>query len=196
MASQSNKLRRSLNNISSNILSNQSADIRSYTAGHLNESHLFRPTQLENGHYWEGKEKKAYDASSKWPDSVIPLPLLISKSLRRNNQKKNQTEGAATQEKGYTKLPAITMRQRLEELPLSDKELALNFLKSQIKSSGNKYENMKNLFESDANAVALTKSYVFVNERRSVAYLERTLNEVGHYIFLLKALYLFFTLFS
>ena len=53
MSSQSNQPRISLSKISNQILNDQNADIQTYTSGHLNENHLWKPPEQKTHKPWD-----------------------------------------------------------------------------------------------------------------------------------------------
>ena len=78
MSSQSNKSKVSLNKISSYILAQQNIDIASYTSGHLNENHLWKPPESRSHQPWETSmvnlDKKEEQFSKSYGKFSLPLP--------------------------------------------------------------------------------------------------------------------------
>lgn len=59
MSSQSNKGKLSLSKISDRILGEQNKDIEAYTAGHLNENHLWKPPEQRTHQPWESAHQRS-----------------------------------------------------------------------------------------------------------------------------------------
>lgn len=213
MTSQSNETRISLNKISNYILNEQSQDIKAYTSGHLNENHLWKPPSQKSHKPWETALENSKNTSQTLtklrPKKSKNIPM---KSIGKSNteveivrnksatnqstgtklvsiKNLNQNESSISLNENLTnesfKLPKLTGSLEIN-LPLSDKEVALNMLNSVIFKGATKEEKFKNLtkFEKEV----LRKDDLVINNvlhsTDSAVYLEKKLNQVSKLIFI------------
>lgn len=121
-----------LNKISNRILGEQSIDIKTFTSGHLNESHLWKPPDQKTHKTWKSSLPKIIN-NDKEDTFEIDSNFKILKTLKRYEE---------------LKLPSIDTN---KQLPISDKEMALNILKSYASKGATKEEKFKNIqqYEKD-----------------------------------------------
>lgn len=121
-----NESRKSLNKISDKILGNQSIDIKRYTSGHLNENHLWKPDELKSHQTWKSSLPQIKNEDEK-ETFEIDENYKILKTLKRYED---------------LKLPSIEVN---KQLPVSDKEMAMNILKNYSSKGLTKEEKFKNI---------------------------------------------------
>ena len=171
MTSQNSNSRRSINKISSYILSEQNIDIGNYTSGHLNESHLWKPPETKSHQQWETSKKHNQDLTNTEKFHLNSLNNNLNNTILKNLKDKknnieaydvtiNEIKSADSFHKSFYKdtisnsgpnfiLPCLKKSETVLNFPISDKEMAIHFLSSPFKgaSKKEKFNNFKQ-FES------------------------------------------------
>jgi hypothetical protein len=161
MSSQSNESKNELSKISNYILSEQNIDIRSYTSGHLNENHLWKPKEL--------KTHKPWPTASTLPLNKSSSNISFSTKLVADNEIKlvplNQLKSSLafsprlkeSDSDKQIKLPPLSDRhEKVVQNELStktDKEIAFDFIKMNAFKGATKEECFKNLRSFERNVL-------------------------------------------
>ena len=175
MSSQNNNSRKSLNELSNYILSEQSIDIKNYTVGHLNENHLLKLDPIKTAFKWDSNKikprkhpqkrikVKPYSSMSDINEIMTNFreqDTLISERLLEGPFKKNPDEKQLFD--GLVRLPDLHSNHKKSSesdqskafdnfddnsntcFPITDKELAINFLNGPFKGAS-KAEKLNSL---------------------------------------------------
>lgn len=157
-----------LNKISNKILGDQSIDIKRYTSGHLNENHLWKPPEQKSHKAWKSSLPNVKNEDEK-EIFEIDENLKILKTLKRYED---------------LKLPSIEVN---KQLPISDKEIALNILKHYSSKGATKEEKFKNIQQYEKEVLQMDNlkinNILHSNDLRE--YLEKKMSQVIIY-FLIK----------
>ncbi|RNA38582.1 hypothetical protein BpHYR1_048426 [Brachionus plicatilis] len=132
MTSESKNL---LNKISNRILNEQSFDIKTYTSGHLNENHLWKPPEQKTHKTWKSSLPNIKSEPDQEDFIEANSSLKILKTLKRYED---------------LKLPSIDTN---KQLPVSDKEIALKILKNYASKGATKEEKFKNIQQYERNVL-------------------------------------------
>ena len=193
----------SIKNISDYILSDQSLDIKAYTTGHLNESHLYRPPEQKLHQPWGSANLESPKSKTKIKTLDISLDTdddsaesmfntLVEFSIGdkiTGLAKLNRSANYINDPKKFksapksAKLPILTVDQENQiknfNFLLTDKELAINSLTSPF-NGATKQEKFKNFAKFEKNVIrkddTLVKNVLHATDSSQV--LEKKLENV------------------
>jgi hypothetical protein len=188
MSSQNNDSKKALSKISNYILSEQNIDIRSYTAGHLNENHLWKPKELKTHKPWPTASSLLINKSSTNASFITALETDNEIKLVPLNQLKSSIVLSPRLKESKSgeefKLPLLSSRSdkaiQNELNTKTDKEIAFDFLKTNAFKGATKEESFKNLrsFERDVLKKSDLVHTNVLHPNDYSTFLERRLNEV------------------
>jgi len=187
MSSQNNNSKKELSRISNYILSEQNIDITSYTAGHLNENHLWKPKELKTHQPWPTASSLLSKSSMNASFNTILAADNDIKLVPLNQLKSSFVVSPRIKESKSGeefKLPLLSSRSEKaiqNELNIkTDKEIAFDFLKTNAFKGATKEESFKNLrsFERDVlkKSDLVQTNVLHPNDYSTL--LEKRLNEV------------------
>jgi len=187
MSSQNNNSKKELSRISNYILSEQNIDITSYTAGHLNENHLWKPKDLKTHQPWPTASSLLSKSSMNASFNTILAADNDIKLVPLNQLKSSFVVSPRIKESKSGeefKLPLLSSRSEKaiqNELNIkTDKEIAFDFLKTNAFKGATKEESFKNLrsFERDVlkKSDLVQTNVLHPNDYSTL--LEKRLNEV------------------
>jgi hypothetical protein len=176
MSSQNNNSKVSLNKISNLILNEQYDDIKAYTAGHLNENHLFKTTEVKQHRPWKTalRQKEVSSVENLFEKNEFQLSFNNQASTYFLTQRKKSpiASVSSTSRIGINinqlKLPYLVKNKRRPNsnsvnnkksssdqtddfnFGVTDKEMAISFLNGPF-YGGSKEEKFKNLAKFEKN---------------------------------------------